>query len=63
MSSAKASDAVGPEQRRAVGRFISQAAGVARPVVQEIQQQIPEGRAGILRRIEENKLMGVPVSQ
>ena len=41
IASAKASESVGPEQRQAVGRVISQAAAEVRPVVQKIQQRLP----------------------
>ena len=47
LSSSKLSESVGPEQRRAVRGVVSQAADVARPVVQEIQAQIPEGGAAV----------------
>jgi hypothetical protein len=41
IASAKASESVGPEQRQAAGRVISQAAEEVRPIVQKIQQRLP----------------------
>ena len=65
ISSAKTSEAIGPEQRRAVRGVASQAVDVVRPVAQEIQAQIPEASAGanVLRQIEQNKLLGVSATQ
>tara|TARA_R110002051_G_scaffold16423_2_gene49615 strand:- start:1232 stop:4651 length:3420 start_codon:yes stop_codon:yes gene_type:complete len=61
-SSTKASEATGPEQRQAVGQLLSGAARAAAPVIQDIQQQLPEVAAQAqqmnpLRQMEINKLM------
>jgi len=43
ISAAKSSEAVGPEQRRALGRVISKVEGEVGPAIQKIQRQLPAG--------------------
>tara|TARA_R100001377_G_scaffold83752_2_gene65846 strand:- start:15 stop:3428 length:3414 start_codon:yes stop_codon:yes gene_type:complete len=66
--STKASESTGPEQRQAIGQAITGAANAARPVVQDIRQQLPDAAAAAqqmnpLRQIEENKLLGIGANQ
>ena len=68
IASTKASESTGPEQRQAVGQAITGAASAARPVVQNIQQQLPAAAAQVqqmnpLRQIEQNKLLGIGANQ
>ena len=68
IASTKASESTGPEQRQAVGQAISGAASAARPVVQNIQQQLPAAAAQVqqmnpLRQVEQNKLLGIGANQ
>jgi hypothetical protein len=64
MGATSASGSIDSDDRKAMGEAISGVVDAARPVVQDIQQQIPDAAAAAqqmnpLRQIEQNKLMGV----
>jgi hypothetical protein len=68
ISSTYSSGAVDSDDRRAVGEAVSGAIDAARPVVQDIRQQIPDAAAAAqqmnpLRRVEKNKLLGIGANQ
>tara|TARA_R110002074_G_scaffold46322_2_gene119290 strand:- start:5876 stop:9340 length:3465 start_codon:yes stop_codon:yes gene_type:complete len=68
ITSTYSSGAVDSDDRRAVGETVSGAIDAARPVVQDIRQQIPNAAAAAqqmspLRQVEQNKLMGIGVNQ
>ena len=68
ISSTYASGSLDPDTRREIGETVSQGIEAVRPVVQDIQQQIPAAAQAAqemnpLRRQEINKLLGVGANQ
>ena len=64
MGATSASGSIDSDDRKAMGEAISGVVDAARPVVEDIRQQIPDAAAAAqqmnpLRQIEQNKLMGV----
>ena len=64
ITSTYASGAADSDDRRAVGEAVSGVVDAARPVVQDIRQQVPDAAAAAqqmnpLRRVEQNKLLGI----
>ena len=68
ISSTYASGSLDPDTRRKINETMSQGVEAVRPIVQDIQQQIPAAAAAAqqmnpLRQVEQNKLLGIGANQ